>query len=172
MDETNVARIHNRGGPSGSLWSFQREEWLKRLWPTDLSRAEIAEALGVSALAVRGKSRRLGLPLRRQPLKSREKTPSDERKPHEPKRFRAKSVGVKQKPKAIRAVPVIESLFGGPKLATDLAFGECRFAVAIDEEGRHLFCGAPVAGSGSWCAEHRAIVFTPRRILATSEATA
>lgn len=52
-----------------------------------------------------------------------------------------------------------------------LAFCRCKFPTAT-VRGEHRFCGKPTTidasnRHGSWCDEHRAVVFTPRPVLAT-----
>lgn len=52
----------------------------------------------------------------------------------------------------------------------DLGFCRCKFPTAL-VRGQHRFCGRPTTidasnRHGSWCDEHRTIVFTPRQVLA------
>lgn len=53
------------------------------------------------------------------------------------------------------------------KLLVELEYGECKFAVGEDDEGRHLFCSAETQEGQSYCTEHRIISFRyapePRR---------
>lgn len=53
------------------------------------------------------------------------------------------------------------------KLLVHLEYGECKFAVGEDEDGRHLFCAAETQEGQSYCCDHRIIAFQyapePRR---------
>jgi hypothetical protein len=53
------------------------------------------------------------------------------------------------------------------KLLVHLKYGECKFAVGEDEDGRHLFCAAETQEGQSYCCDHRIIAFQyapePRR---------
>lgn len=190
MDETIAPPPYQRGGPTKWLWSAEKTEQLRKLWATSLTCAQIADVLGTKKNAVAGKARRLNLPMRR-PKSQGPKSPR-ENKPQRTQRFpqtswtaeeieslcaprsacvrrdytRGKLAKTPVKPKIEQAAPPIESYFGDPKSIVDLSFGECRFAVLAGAEGLHLFCGKPVSGLGSWCAEHRSIVFTPRPLRA------
>lgn len=46
----------------------------------------------------------------------------------------------------------------------ELGAGQCRFCLTA--EPPHLFCGAWAPAGSSWCAEHMAIVYTPRASIA------
>jgi hypothetical protein len=54
-----------------------------------------------------------------------------------------------------------EEAAGPGRPLLELRVRECRFAVTPEGSTRHRFCGEAVAGAGSWCPDHRKIVFTP-----------
>ena len=63
--------------------------------------------------------------------------------------------------------------FGAYRL-DDLRFCRCKFPTAL-VRGEHRFCGRPTTidasnRHGSWCDEHRAVVFTPRPVMAALKA--
>lgn len=53
------------------------------------------------------------------------------------------------------------------KLLVDLEYGECKYSIGEDAEGRYLFCAAETQEGQSYCSEHRIIAFQyapePRR---------
>jgi hypothetical protein len=53
-----------------------------------------------------------------------------------------------------------QTVNAGVKLA-DLRANQCRFIAGEVDFADTLYCGAPKANGGAWCAEHARIVFKP-----------
>ena len=76
-----------------------------------------------------------------------------------------KKVGSRQRPRPAPVVGVRTEPQRAPgtyKLA-ELRQSQCRFACTPDDArpAEHRFCGNPVVGHGSWCAEHLKRVASP-----------
>jgi hypothetical protein len=108
-----------------------------RLWNEGLSARLIGHAVGCSKGAIVGFARRAGLPARTSPIVRRVVAPP-------------------VVPRVRRAAPSASS--PGPAPGFVPRVRRCQFLIGDDRRTWRM-CGAATDG-GSWCAQHRAVVFT------------
>jgi GcrA cell cycle regulator len=150
-----------------TAWSDESTELLRRLWADGLSASQIALRLGhgTTRNMVIGRARRLKLARRapahwEYPKLTKEEKLARRRAQHIAKRLAAGALpNARRKPPRPVAAPVAsESYKGKPMSIVEIGRDQCRYAVT--ERSPHLFCAAP--SIGSWCVEHRKIVWLQR----------
>src|SRR6059058_5169935 len=116
-----------------STWTPDRDAELRRLWSEGRTVSQIQAAMSLTKGQVIGRTHRLGLPTRTKPL-------------------RGKPSG--------RPAQAQEAMLYDYRIS---AAGRCRFIAGEVNGPLTLCCGKPAdRPDGSWCAEHRAIVFDTR----------
>lgn len=142
-------------------WTDARFELAARLWKEGLSATQIAKVLGgVSRNAVLGKLSRANLLCTRAPASAPTKAP---REPAKMSMVRRANNGRIYPQPAARALPqqtMIEVTTARPWITR--VFGECAFPVA-GENADVMSCCGEVGGGGSYCEDHRKIVYSPRQ---------
>ncbi len=125
-------------------WTPERIEALRRLHALGLTHAEIALKLGLTRHMVRGKVRRLGLPLRKPVIIKHTPTP----------------------PPALLPLPATPPLLAADQsymqaLGDSLTPRSCRFPHGDLRDQTLRWCGAPVTLVGaSYCREHHALCYS------------
>ena len=149
----------------GSHWTDERTAELKRLVAARLSASEIAKEMGggITRNSVIGRCHRLGLELggasrvfARQP-KAPPKPPRVKPSKHSIVQTQWSSYSTATTPVAVPPTPVADLVPLNIPLA-DIGAFQCRWVTSQEPA---LFCGHRTE-VGSWCPEHRTIVFTPR----------
>ena len=137
-------------------WSIGEIEKLRELMTRGLTFTKIADILGRTRNACIGRSHRLDeIKLVRPDKKVVVKLPPVKKakvaKPKKP-----------AKPKKLKVVAVPKP---EPKhfYLLDLEHNQCRYPVAEDDDGQHLFCGEVKEELSSYCAKHRQIVYVKSR---------
>lgn len=144
-------------------WSESAVAILRDMADKGATAREIAAALGenVTRNAVIGKAQRMGIWLKGKQPRPIEETPREEPEltpnvipfPHEHKR-------PPKPPRVIQEQPAPKALQGNMVYFLDAKPGMCRFPMG--GRGVNLvFCGE-AADTGSWCDEHRKVVFYPK----------
>lgn len=159
-------RTHQRSYSDNPAWTDERVELLKKFWAEGLSASQVACEIGVSRNAVIGKVHRLGLS---HPPK-RNATPKP-RAPRAPRRKASLALSFNQPTATVIAMaeqpPAAETgkpLPGSrPRTLLELRENQCRWAVGLDEDGRHLFCGEPTPLKSSWCDAHADLAYPRQR---------
>lgn len=135
------------------IWTDEVVERLKTMRSAGESYRNIGDVLGVSRNAVAGKAHRLRLePLERKPKTPKPFTSSGFKRRREPGKI------TPPQPIKFEAVPVDSS----PVLFEDLTRVMCKYPYG--ERVPFLFCGKPVLEGRHWCAEHKSVVFEPKRV--------
>lgn len=115
-------------------WTAERDAELRRLFDKDLSFSAIGQRMGISKNAVIGRARRLK-------LRRVKAAPS----PSDPTIRSFSPVELRRYLQEVQHLPLPRT---------------CAFP--FGSRVPYTFCGKPTAG-GSWCEEHRAIVYVPRK---------
>ena len=143
-------------------WTDEEAARLKELVAEQkLSFSQIGELLGKTKSACIGRAHRMGLCGRLapkpDPLREQRRAAREAKKPWKPEVTQNNSL----KPRYAQPLAA-ETPFGEPESILGLKEHMCRWPTHFSERsGRQLFCGAPRAGHGPYCAEHHAIAWRP-----------
>ena len=152
------------------MWTYERNELLKKLWVCGLSASQIAcELGGITRNAVIGKVHRLG-------LSGRAKSPSSTApRPRKPPRPRIPTIGLKHPATANKRLlelpaycfepepELLENIIpiGQRCSLLELNEGKCRWPIGDPEKEDFFFCGGKPVEHLPYCAYHSRLAYQP-----------
>jgi len=118
------------------VWTEAVERAVSNFWDEGLTARAIGDIIGTTRAAVLGKVRRMGLPMRIEPVT---KAPA--------------------LPQSTIPNPTNERRFTAEPLAR-LSRGDCKYPIGDPGDEDFAFCGEPNDGKHPYCAPHSALTYT------------
>lgn len=157
--------------PTGSVWTPERIDKLRELWPEPkMTASAIAAVLGggITKNSVLGKAHRIGLPKKPQATQKASKKHYRPRKKTSPRLVREKA------PPPPVAAPVASTPITDPQFLClqvwELESHHCRFPIGNPGEEGFGFCGADCGAEQTYCGFHRGIVYVKHSTIKKSRA--